>query len=64
MCEAAVVNTPFVQKRSLTAIGMPSSGRISPFAIRASEAAAMSSAISGVSVIYALSGRAPSIAAI
>ena len=60
MCEPAVVSTPSVQKRSLTAIGMPSSGRASPRARRSSAASAMASARSGVSVMKALSGRAAS----
>ena len=41
MCEPAVVRTPSVQNRSLTASGMPSSGPASPLAMRASEALAM-----------------------
>ena len=46
----AVVRTPSVQKRSLTPKGIPSSGPASPFSIRASDAAAILSATSGVSV--------------
>src|SRR3954447_13684465 len=64
MCDAAVVNTSLVQNRSLIAIGMPSSGRLPLLPSRASEAAAIASARSGVSVIKALSGRAAAIAAI
>ena len=48
MCEAAVVSTPLVQNRSLTAIGMPSSGSASPRASRSSAASAIASACSGV----------------
>ena len=35
MCDAAVVSTPLVQKRSLTATGTPSIAPTSPFARRA-----------------------------
>jgi hypothetical protein len=58
----AVVRTPLVQNRSLIASGNPSSGRTLPFAMRASEASAIASAFSGVSVTKALSMRAPAIA--
>src|SRR5215217_3109718 len=61
--EAAVERTPWVQNRSLMPSGAPSSGPASPEAMRASEAAAISSAFSGVSRTNAFSGRAPSTAA-
>src|SRR5437868_14259727 len=54
----AVVFTPLVQNRSLIASGRPSSGRAVPAAMRASETAAMSNALSGVCVTKALSGLA------
>src|SRR3954470_6564244 len=46
----AVVRTPLVQNRSLIASGKPSSAPPSPLASFASDAAAMASAFSGVSV--------------
>src|SRR5664280_44879 len=62
MCEHAVVRTPSVQNRSLTASGMPSSGPALPAWMRASDAFAMARARSGVSSTNALSARAFSIA--
>src|SRR5262249_35191771 len=59
----AVVRTPLVQNMSFTAIGMPSSGSVSPAASRASAALAISRARSGVSSTKALSPRARSMAA-
>src|SRR3984885_6106119 len=56
MCDPAVVRTPLVQNKSLIASGMPSSAPASPVASRASDAAAISSASSGVVVMKALSG--------
>src|SRR6202012_366772 len=55
MWEPAVVRTPLVQNKSLIASGKPSSGRASPFAMRASESFAIAIALSGVSVTNALS---------
>ena len=64
MRDAAVVGTPSVQNRSLTATGMPSIGPFaSPSARRLSDSFARFSAISGVSVMKALRPRAFSIAA-
>src|SRR6266567_2001679 len=54
----ALVATPAVQNMSLTAMGIPSSGRASPLAIRASAVAAMVRALSAVSTTKALSERA------
>jgi len=51
MCDPAVVRMPFVQKRSLTAIGMPSSGKAAPRASRSSAASAIANARSGVGVM-------------
>ena len=49
MREHAVVRTPSVQNRSLTPIGMPSSGPASPRESRTSASAAWARACSGVS---------------
>src|SRR6476661_2635560 len=64
MRDAAVVRTSRVQNKSLTPIGMPSSGPAVPSASRASAAFAMARALCGVSSTNALSARARSTAAI
>ena len=61
--DPAVDRTPLVQNRSLIPSGAPSSGPAAPLARRASEALAISSALSGVSSTKALSARAASTAA-
>src|SRR5512144_1458863 len=55
MCEQAVVRTPLVANKSLMPRGMPSSGRATPLAMRASLSLAASSARSGVVSTKALS---------